>query len=218
MSREKIYTAVDDSGDPGIKGSCSQNFILAGVICTDPKQVKGLSDLIDATRQSLGWTPETEFKFRKTRKSIIKDILQASLNYEYQIYATMIDKDFIRNNTATLTRESLYRLATNNLLSTIPLNNNDTKILLDGLLTKQYQRTTISQLRQTLRQNNPTSKIQIKFVDSVNENFVQFADLIAGSINRSMLPQKSDAHEYRNIIDSRITKFTALGSNDLLRK
>ncbi len=215
MPKEKIYAAVDDSGDPGVKGSCSQNFILAAVVCSSPEQVKALSDHINTIRQNLGWSPETEFKFRKTRKSIIKDLLRSSLNYEYQIYAILTDKNFIRNNTSMLTRESLYRLATNNLLSTIPFDSNSIKIQLDGLLTKQYRRTTISRLRQTLRQNNPTSKIQIKFVDSVEENLIQLADLVAGALNRSMLPNKTDAHEYRNIINPRIVKFTVLGNNDL---
>lgn len=51
-----------------------------------------------------------------------------------------------------------------------------------------------------------SKKIEIKFEDSTKDNLIQLADLIAGSINRSLNSDKTDSKTYVNIIKKKVVK------------
>ena len=49
-------------------------------------------------------------------------------------------------------------------------------------------------------------KLDIKFDDSVTTDLLQLADLIAGSINRSLQSDKTDSKDYISIFEDKIVK------------
>ena len=74
MNKQLVF--IDDSGDPGFKaGASSNNFIMASAVFIDEKIATKVNCAISDFRRSLGWQDETEFKFRKTNKCIIKQRL-----------------------------------------------------------------------------------------------------------------------------------------------
>ena len=62
----KKYVYIDDSGDPGMKGSSSENFIIAAVIIDSKDGREKLARAIDNYKRGLGWKEHEELKFHKT--------------------------------------------------------------------------------------------------------------------------------------------------------
>ena len=89
------------------------------------------------------------------------------------------------------------------ILRNIPLET--AKITIDGRATKQYQKATATYLRREINNDN-SKKLEFKFDDSVTTDLLQLADLIAGSINRSLQPDKTDSKTYISILKDKIIK------------
>ena len=195
----KQLVFIDDSGDPGFKNTSSDNFIMAAAVFIEPKVADRLSKSIADYQRSLGWRADEEFKFSKDRKKIIAELLTIVCRYDFDIYAVYINKKKIGNLARIIDQKKLYSWTIAELLKTIPLNN--AKIKIDGLSSKQNMQKVISYLRQEL---GKTTKVEIKFEDSRNNNLIQLADLIAGSINRSLNKEKADANKYIRIFKEKI--------------
>lgn len=181
MDKQLIF--IDDSGDPGFKYASSNNFVMAAVLFTKPKVATMLSEKIASYRKSLGWKDNYEFKFAKIRKDIIVDLLEIISSYDFKIYAVYIDKASFRETASIIDREKLYNWTIKELLSMMPLNN--TKIEIDGRSSSQNMKRTATYLRREINKDK-TKRIEIKFEDSVKDSLIQLADLVAGSINRSL--------------------------------
>ncbi|MBR0460511.1 DUF3800 domain-containing protein [Candidatus Saccharibacteria bacterium] len=200
MSKQLIF--IDDSGDPGFKKASSSNFVIAAALFIDPEIAMSLSERITKYRESLGWRNDYEFKFTKIRKDIIADLLKIISEYDFQIYATYVDKASFRQTSAIIDKQKLYDWTIKELLDIIPIE--EAKIEIDGRSSKQNMRKTATYLRREINRNG-VKKITIKFEDSTEDNLIQLADLIAGSINRSMT-DKTDAKVYIDIIKNKIIK------------
>ena len=197
----KRLVFIDDSGDPGFKEVSSSNFVMAAALFIDPEVAVSLSERISNYRRSLGWRDDYEFKFAKIRKDIIIELLKIVSNYDFQIYAVYVDKSSFHQAASIIDKEKLYNWALKELLSMMPIG--EAKIEIDGRSSKQNMRRTATYLRREINRNG-AKKLKIKFEDSVNDNLIQLADLIAGSINRSMT-DKTDAKIYISIIKGKIS-------------
>lgn len=200
MKKQLIF--IDDSGDPGFKDVSSSNFIMAAVLFTDLEVAELVSERIADYRKSFGWRDEYEFKFAKIRKDIIVQFLKMISNYDFQIYAVYIKKSSFKRAAWLIDKEKLYNWAIKELLSSMPLG--EAKIEIDGRSSKQNMRRTAAYLRREIKCRG--KKIEIKFEDSVHDNLIQLADLIAGSINRSMNLDKTDSKTYIGIIKNKIVQ------------
>ena len=205
MLRKLIF--IDDSGDPGFRDTSSNHFVMAAAIFTDPYTAKKLSQEISNYRRTLNWRDDYEIKFSKLRKDFIKDILKLTTKYDYQIYAAAINKKSF-SQLPSPNHEQLYSWLIKELLLLIPFE--DAKIRLDGHMSRQAMLQTTSYLRREVNRSN-IKKLDIKFEKSHTDNLMQLADLIAGSVNRS-LSDKSDAMAYLNIIKAKIQKLKQITS------
>jgi len=66
MSKQLIF--IDDSGDPGLTGSGSSNFIIASVVLVGKENRDNLAQAINKYKKGLGWKEREELKFHKTHK------------------------------------------------------------------------------------------------------------------------------------------------------
>ncbi|MBR3256759.1 DUF3800 domain-containing protein [Candidatus Saccharibacteria bacterium] len=210
MTKQLVF--IDDSGDPGFKeGASSSNFIMASAVFIEPKTASEVNHAISDFRRSLGWRENAEFKFRKTNKRIIKQLLEIISRYNFQIYAVYVDKTGYKTIFPLFDKEKLYNWTIKELLKIIPLS--DASIKIDGRSTKEHKRRVSSYLRHEI--NTKTRKIkEIKTEDSVKDNLIQLADLIAGSINRSMQPEKTDAKTYLKILNKKVVQIKRLDLNN----
>ena len=205
MLKKLIF--IDDSGDPGFRDVSSNHFVMAAAIFTDSQTAKQLSQEISNYRRMLNWRDDYEIKFSKLRKDFIKDILRLTIKYDYQIYAAAINKSSFFQLPSS-DHAQLYNWLIKELLLLIPVDN--AKIKLDGHMSKQAMLQTISYIRRAINRNN-TKKLDIKFEKSHTDNLMQLADLIAGSVNRS-LSDKSDAMTYIDIVKTKIQEFKQITS------
>lgn len=199
MKKQLIF--IDDSGDPGFKPASSPNFVMAAAVFDNPETADSLSRQITEFRNSLGWRNDYEFKFAKIRKDIIVTLLRIVTECDFRVYAVYINKAHFRKVTPALDNGKLYNWAIKELLEIIPLDN--TKIKIDGRSSKDNMRKTATYLRRSINADN-SKKLNIKFEESVNNNLIQLADLIAGSIHRHLNDGKTDYDTYFTLIRKKV--------------
>lgn len=198
---EKQLVFIDDSGDPGFKSVSSSHFVMAAAVFVDPKVAALLSEEMINFRCSLGWSDTCEFKFAKDRKIVVKNVLRLVSQYDFQVYATYIKKANFHDIAQIIDNKKLYNWTIKELLEIIPLSN--AKIRIDGRSSRANMRESATYLRRQLNPDN-SKKLEIKFEDSVDNNLIQLADLVAGSINRYLNNDKTDAKVYYNLIRKKI--------------
>lgn len=205
MSKQLVF--IDDSGDPGFKAVSSDNFVMAAALFIDPEVAESLMHEIDDYRKSLGWKDNHEFKFTKNPKNVVSEMLRRAREYDFKIYAAYIEKSDFREITPAMSpffdREKLYNWTIKELLREIPLET--AKITIDGRSSKQHKKDTATYLRREINSDD-SKKLEFKFDDSVKTDLLQLADLIAGSINRSLQPDKTDSKDYISIFQDKIVK------------
>lgn len=199
---------IDDSGDPGFKPASSSHFVMAAALFMDPEVAFAIMQEMDEYRQSLGWRYNHEFRFKKNPKNIIVELLRKLNKYDFQIYATYVDKSAFQYTSPFIDKEKLYNWTIKELLSIIPLT--DAKIEIDGRSSEQNMHHTATYLRREIN-NDKSKKLIIKFEDSVNDNLIQLADIIAGSIHRYLNADKTDYTTYMHIIEQKIIQLRRIG-------
>lgn len=204
MSVSKQLVFIDDSGDPGFKldrGS-SSHFVIACVIFDDPLDAEEVALAIKKYRRSLGWGDHREFKFNKTKKKYIKELLEIVSRYNFRVRAICIDKSLIYSHELKNKQDSFYNHTIKLVLEkSEKLSKADVR--LDGHSGREYKKSAITYLRREV--NARSSKIaKVRFVDSGTNVLIQLADLVAGSILRTTQPDKTDRDDYMKLLDERI--------------
>ncbi len=190
---EKYYIYIDDSGDPGLKGDSTSNFIITSVILIGQENRDGLIQAIDEYKKGLGWKQREELKFHKTHKDVIRFAIKTANKYDYSAYAIVIDKSKIDTHSlSSIKRDSIFLYTIKELL--VRLNLPDSDIIIDGIRGPKYTKKARTYLRQELKSVGLRTG-RISFEDSRSNSLIQLADLVAGSIARS-LTNKADARDY----------------------
>ena len=202
LSREGAteYIFIDDSGDTGLERTNTSQFILAAIIVNNEEVKKSLEDEINQFRKRLGWNELDEFKFAKTNKKILTELIDSLKGTNYIAYAVIINKNDVDPNYNTNGKNSLYMRALKELLLKIGKNNQDIKI--DGTTDKSNSKALRKYLRQNLREKGVLSA-NIRFVDSRKEPIIQLADIVAGAVARSY-KEKTDAQKYLKLLKNKI--------------
>ena len=194
--KTKQLIFIDDSGDAGNKAGSSSHLIMSAIVFTDDLVAEETALSMRKFRRQLGWTDDHEYKFHKTKRDYIKQVLRLVSQYEFSIYAVVVDKSKFET-----TPKNLYNDTISELLRIIPLKKASIKI--DGHAGTNYTKRAISQVRKNA--NVKTGQIaDIKFADSKENVLIQLADLVASSIFRST-QNKSDSQDYITILKKHIT-------------
>jgi hypothetical protein len=198
-----MFVFIDDSGDAGFKlnkGS-SKHFVIACVIFDDNLDAEETALKIKRLRRSLGWRDEREFKFNKSNKAVRLQFLEEIKGCPFRVRAIVIDKSIIRSPELRNNKNKFYNYAIKEVLSKSDGAIQDASIRLDGHEDRAYKRAATTYFRQQVQANVTKN---MKFVNSKNDNLVQLADMVAGSILRSTQTDKSDYQAYKQVIRARI--------------
>ncbi|MDR1184641.1 MAG: DUF3800 domain-containing protein [Coriobacteriales bacterium] len=205
MTAAKQYIFQDDAGDAGFKfkrGS-SRYFVIACVIFDDPLDVEFASVGIRMFRRSLGWKDTHEFKFNKNCREDRTAFLKAVQNYNFKVRAIVIDKTLITDERLRKNGKLFYLTAIRDVLDHFGDRMDDAKVILDGEDVKGQTQKVRAFLRHALNTDKKRMR-DFKPADSVKEVLVQLADMVAGSIYRSLQPDKTDFNDYLPLIESKI--------------
>ena len=139
--RTKQFIFIDDSGDPGVKRHSSSHFVMAAVVFNDDLVAEETALTMRKFRRQLGWTDDHEYKFNKTKKDYIKQVLRLVSRYDFSVYAVVVNK-----NKYSSMPKNLYYDSISELLRIILLKNAFIKI--DGYKGTNYTKRAISLMRQ----------------------------------------------------------------------
>lgn len=198
---DKYFIYIDDSGDPGLTGGGSSNFIIASVVLAGKENRDKLIQAINEYKQGLGWKECEELKFHKTHKDAIRLAIKMANKYEYFAYAIIIDKSKLNIHLlSSVEKDSIFLYTVKELLLKLELSDSD--IIIDGIRGPKYTKKARTYLRQELKDSGIKTG-RISFEDSRSNPLIQLADLVAGSVARS-LTNKSDAGEYIRLFGNRL--------------
>jgi len=202
ISREGAleYIFIDDSGDTGLENTNTDQFILVAVVIGDEEVKMSLTEAINRFRRNLGWNELDEFKFAKTNKKIITELIESLQDINYCAYAVVFNKKEVSPICKTNGKNSLYTHVLKELLLRVGKNNQDIKV--DGTSGKRNENELRKYLRQNLREKGVIDT-NIRFVDSRKDPIIQLADIVAGAIARSY-KDKPDAQKYLELLRSKI--------------
>lgn len=195
---------IDDSGDPGFKfdkGS-STHFVIACIVFDDNLDAEETALRIKRLRRSLGWRDDHEFKFNKASKDIRLAFLNEIKSCKFRVRAIVADKSIIRSVELRRNKDKFYNYMIKEVLSKSAGKITDGRIRLDGHEDRSYKKAATTYFRQ---QANPDGSIikDMKFVNSKNDNLIQLADMVAGSLLRTTQKRKTDSDIYLKVINKR---------------
>ena len=197
----KRYITIDASGDAGLQDSDTDQLVVAAIITDDEDRAILLREAIDLFRRSLGWADLNEFKFSKTEKGILLELINVIKDYDFSAYVVVLDKT--KNNIESIPKGKvpIYNQVIKELLLRVSKDNQ--LVTIDGKTGKRYDKQVRVFLRQCLRENGIINS-RIRFVDSREDSLVQLADIVAGAIARTY-KNKPDARKYAKLLQGKIT-------------
>ncbi len=117
--------------------------------------------------------------------------------------AIVADKSAIRSPELRRNKNKFYNYMIKEVLSKSDGFITNASIRLDGHEDRAYKKAAATYFRQ---QANPKGGVikDMKFVNSKNDNLVQLADMVAGSILRTTQTDKTDSKDYLKVIKKRV--------------
>ncbi|HHT9156379.1 MAG TPA: DUF3800 domain-containing protein [Candidatus Tripitaka californicus] len=191
---------MDESGDAGLKlkGGSSKYFVIALIVFEENEEAEALDKRIDLFKRELRLGPTSEIKFNGCNKDTRKQFLLAVLPYNFFYLAIIINKQRLYGEGFKF-KESFYKYASSLVFQNAKPYLHKATVVIDISGSKDFRRQLGGYLR---RKINGGYIKKIKLQDSACNNLLQLADMVAGSILRS-LSGKPDAREYRGIIRPR---------------
>jgi hypothetical protein len=201
----KQTIVLDDAGDAGFKfrqGS-SRYLVIACVVFDDPLDAEYASVVIRMFRRSLGWKDTHEFKFNKNRRKDKLAFLSEIKKCNFKIRAIVVDKMAVSERSQGTSSREFYLSVIRDVLVRFADRMENAKIIIDGDDLKQQAQRVRLYLRRALNTNKQKMRT-FQPADSVKEGLVQLADMVAGSIYRSLQPDKTDHDDCLSIIENKV--------------
>ena len=124
-------------------------------------------------------------------------------DFDYSAYIMVLDKSKIDSNIIKEDKTNLYYLMIKKLLLKIkPVN---PVITIDGRADKQHAKNIKVYLRKSLREIDIRDS-RIYLVDSRKNSIIQLADIIVGSVARSLNKNKTDNRIYIKALENKIAQ------------
>lgn len=188
-----LVFAGDEAGDLSFafdKGA-SVHFVLAFVSSDQPDLLRQALAMVRSKR---GLPEDYEFKFHKlTAAALRRATLDALHAASFDIWALEVDKRALPTYWKGLTSHDLYAMLATELILAIPLaHREDSTLMLDEF--DPGGKSLLALKRILKRRNERRGFRKMLNVRSRSEPLVQVADLIAGSILRSVIKDDPDSH------------------------
>jgi len=170
------------------------------VIFEENEEAIACDQRIEKLKSELLIKRDSEFKFSKLNKEKRIAFLQEILPFSFFYFGIVIDKNPEKlYGDGFRYKESFYKYACGLVFQNAKPYLRDATVVIDGNGTRKFKR----QLQAYLRKKIGNSIIKnIKMQDSRKNNLIQLADMIVGSVHRS-LTKKNDKNEYRKVLGSK---------------
>lgn len=197
MNSNTQILIADESGDTGLtdKVGTSRYFTIGLVFFDDLEESKKCSDHIEVLKKEL--SVKDEFKFTKLTSEKKVQFLKGVMNFEWYYFGVIIDKQELLRQ-GSFDETSFYKYACS-LAFTLSIPYLDQVIVvIDGSGSREFQQGFKSYLQKKLNQKIKKFKIE----DSKKNNLIQLADMVVGSIARTV-SERDDKNKFIKIIQPR---------------
>jgi hypothetical protein len=197
---------VDESGDTGMSRKPGQSayFVVTLVRFESDEEGERASARIDALRPELGLDHRFEFHFHETKPEIRQRFLRAMLPFDWRFLAFVVNKRALWSPTFH-SSETMYKRAARYVFENASSYLDDAKVVFDKTGSARFRRELSRYLKALLHPGSGQRRRikKIKPAVSARDNLVQLADMVSGSIYRSMHTDKKDFWDYRRIIEGK---------------
>lgn len=197
---------IDDSGDPGFnfeKGS-TEIFVISCTIFQDELEAEKAGISIKELRRALKFPDDVEFKFNKSSRKTREAFLNSINKFNFKIRTLVINKRLIKSDKLKDDKNSFYSYAIKMLLQNSGGSILNAKVRIDGSGDRIFRRSFLTYLRKQLNTKQRKIMKNCRLVDSKNSGLIQMVDMIAGSVERSYDPSKTDSKIYKKIVRKHI--------------
>jgi hypothetical protein len=191
---------VDEAGDAGVSGKSGQTpyFVVALALFEDNDQAEKADRRIDLIRHELSLPEGFEFRFHNTRPDVRSYFLQQLLPYTWFYLGIVINKQKLWSPSFA-SPETFYNYSTSLVFENAKPHLQRATVIIDASGGKTFRGELSRYLRRKIDREGRLIK-KIKHQDSTHNNLLQLADMVAGSVYRSMLPGKKDRWDYRRMV------------------
>ena len=196
MSAKQILIA-DESGDTGLttKEGTSRFFSVGLIFFDNLDESKRCSDHIEELKKEM--SINGEFKFTKLTSEKRVKFLKSVVKFDWYYFGVVIDKQEILKQ-GIFDEDNFYQYACS-LAFTLSLPYLDeVVVVIDGSGSREFQRSFKRYLQTKLNQKIKKFKIE----DSKKNNLIQLADIVVGSLARTV-SDREDKDKYVKIIKTR---------------
>lgn len=197
---------VDESGDTGMSGKSGQSeyFVVTLVRFENDDVAARVDTRIDRLREELRLHARFEFHFHGTKPDYRQRFLEAMLPFDWGFLAFVMNKRALWSDSFR-TGDTLYRRTAHYVFENARPYLDNAKVVIDRRGSDRFRKELSRYLKSSLN-TSPAKRPRIKKIKpavSERNNLVQLADMVCGSIYRSMLVEKSDRLRYRGIIEGK---------------
>lgn len=193
-----MHVFVDDSGCPGFKfaDGSSTHVVMAAAVFTDPKQIEHLTSCVNSCAEKNKLTKE--FKYSSLKERHRDCFFNCTATVRLKLRAITADKrkiysPYLRQG-PPLKSHLLRQLLTNNFGQI-----KNAKIVIDGQDTRGLDIPDEEYLMEHVNKRAPGTIHSVTFADSKRNRGIQLADMLAGSIGRSVQEgRKTKSSHHRN--------------------
>ena len=191
---------VDEAGDAGMSGKSGQtaHFVVILALFEDNDQAEKADCRIDLIRHELRLREDFEFRFHNCHPHIRSYFLQQMLPYTWFYLGIVINKRKLWSPSFA-SPETFYNYSTSLVFENAKPYLQEATVIIDASGGRTFRGELSRYLRRKIDREGRLMK-KIKHQDSAHNNLLQLADMVAGSVYRSMLSGKKDRWDYRRAI------------------
>jgi hypothetical protein len=194
---------IDESGDPGLKldSGSSPYFVVALVLFNDNDEALPADQRIGLLRRELRLHDQFEFRFAHLKPELREAFLKAVAPYEFFYFAIVINKRKLHGPGFQF-KESFHKYTCGLVFENAKPHLSNATVVIDGSGSREFRRQLTTYLHRRINEAASRFIRKVKIQDSRNNNLLQMADMVSGTVARSY-SRKPDAARYRRLIKHR---------------
>jgi hypothetical protein len=178
---------IDESGCPGFKLARGSDavFAIGMVIFEDHEDALRTSERIAQFRARAHH--HHEIKFAKSNDRVRDMFFEAVCDCPFRLRVMIVEKNEVRDTLLNDDREVFYEVCIGKLVRRAASRLHDVKLSVDGSGSAPFRRA----MKRRLRRDLSGRLVDLRFVDSRGDDFIQLADMCVGAVARAFRSQHS---------------------------
>lgn len=188
-----VWVFIDDSGDPGFKfekGSTT-HLVMAACVFRERAHIERTMELIEGSRFQFRPNGESvsscrEYKYSKTATGYKARFFEAIQPGTFDVRAIVLDKRVLRSEHLRANPKNLKSYLIRQMLTHHYGQIRGADLIIDGQDTRAFGASDHDYFMRMINREAPGTLTRVQFVDSQKSALIQLADMVAGSLRKSL--------------------------------